>query len=124
MVPPKIKHHRVASGPEADQSSEIQLGSLDPTKIHTKAGANEVSSTTGLLTERNVTVGTKGLWVPLFLRRTTLLAFTVSFIVLLAALTTIWRISEKEQGLSTVNPSNYYFWTYGPTAGKCRLRDI
>ncbi|OJI99829.1 hypothetical protein ASPVEDRAFT_126945 [Aspergillus versicolor CBS 583.65] len=110
------KHHRVASGPEADQGCAIQLGFLDPTKRHAKTGANETSSTTSLLTEQNIAVGTKRLWAPFFLRRTALLAFTVCFIVLLVALTTIWRISEKEQGLSTVNPSNYYLWTYGPTA--------
>lgn len=115
----KTEHHRVDSGPEADQGWEIQLGSLDPTKLHAQTGANETSSTTSLLTERNIAVGTKRLWVPFFLRRTALFAFTVSFIVVLAALATIWRISEKEQGLSTVNPSNYYLWTYGPTAGKC-----
>ncbi|KAM5476978.1 hypothetical protein MauCBS54593_000249 [Microsporum audouinii] len=114
MLSQKIKHHRVASSlEEADQSFEIQL---EPTEVRTPAGASEISSSTGLLAERNIVNDTRRLWEPVFLRRPTLLSFAVLFIVLLAALTAVWRISEKEQGLSTVNPSNYYLWTYGPTA--------
>ncbi|EFR01280.1 hypothetical protein MGYG_04285 [Nannizzia gypsea CBS 118893] len=117
MLSQKIKHYRLASGPEASQPPDIRSESLEPAKIHTQAGANEISSSTSLLAEGNTSPvdGAKRLWVPFSLRRTTLLSFTALFVVLLSALATIWRIAENNHGLSTVNPSNYYLWTYGPT---------
>ena len=72
------------------------------------------------IADRNIMVGEgQQLWVPFFLRRRTLLLFASLFIVLLAALATLWRVSEIEHGLSRADSNNHYLWTYGPTAGKC-----
>lgn len=123
MISRNSTDSRAGSDTDADESCPIQRGFVDVPDIDNLPDANEESPwTTSSLRENNTFIKEKALWVPLSLRRTTLLLFTLLFIVRLAVLATIWRVSSAEQGLRTVNPNNYYLWTYGPTAGKYEIR--
>ncbi|RDL41748.1 uncharacterized protein BP5553_01727 [Venustampulla echinocandica] len=56
------------------------------------------------------------LWTPFFLRRLVLLGFAAMFFGLMLILGILYGVSQKQLGLSTVTPSLYYLWRYGPTA--------
>jgi Protein of unknown function (DUF3433) len=56
------------------------------------------------------------LWSPKWLRRRTLLAFMALFAAFDATLIALWRSNEAENGFRPTLTSNYYAWTYGPTA--------
>ena len=55
-------------------------------------------------------------WRPSYLRRRVLLAFLIVFCMIIAALETLNRLSERHNGIAPSIESRHYFWTYGPTA--------
>lgn len=57
-------------------------------------------------------------WRPLSLHRRALLAFLGFFVASLAALESIYQLSNDRQGLVAAAQDKYYLWTYGPTASK------
>lgn len=118
MFPENATHNGATSDTEVDAPSAIQRASVDrPDFDNQPDGNEEAPCMASAPAEKDAFIEKKALWVPLSLRRSTLLLFAVLFIVLLAVLATTWRVSSAEQGLRTVNPNNYYLWTYGPTAG-------
>ena len=56
------------------------------------------------------------MWNPFWLHRGVLLAFCVSFFLMITAVAALYIVSQKHQGLSTQTPQYRYLWTYGPTA--------
>ncbi|KAK0638492.1 hypothetical protein B0T16DRAFT_462269 [Cercophora newfieldiana] len=56
------------------------------------------------------------LWTPFFLRRSTLAALVLLFVLLMLSFAILFGISTRDQGLATANPNWYYLWVYGPTA--------
>lgn len=58
------------------------------------------------------------LWAPFFLRRTSMLVFMGAFTAILLVLVALFIYSERNSGVSSPDEANYYFWTYGPTAGE------
>jgi Protein of unknown function (DUF3433) len=61
-------------------------------------------------------VSSRQLWAPFWLRKGTLVAFIVLYMMLLAAVTTLWRICRDQDGFRPPISTNHYTWTYGPTA--------
>lgn len=57
-------------------------------------------------------------WRPLMLRRWVLLAFAIVFLLLIASLEIILKVSTDRHGFGPTDSKLYYVWTYGPTAGK------
>lgn len=62
------------------------------------------------------------MWNSFWLWRTTLIGFTLVFVLLAMALIILYHFSNLYHGLSTQKPRNYYSWTYGPTAGGSILK--
>lgn len=58
----------------------------------------------------------RGLYLPIFLRRTTFAIFLLAFIVLAGVLGLLYALSVRYNGVSEVDTKLYYVWTYGPTA--------
>jgi Protein of unknown function (DUF3433) len=56
------------------------------------------------------------LWSPIWLRRSTLLAFMALFAAFDASLIALWRFNKAQNGFRPTLSSNHYAWTYGPTA--------
>jgi hypothetical protein len=63
-------------------------------------------------------VDTAQSWVPLALRRRSLVAFMVVYIILIIALAILFNYSNHHNGLVSSRANLHYLWTYGPTAGK------
>ncbi|KAK3312733.1 hypothetical protein B0H66DRAFT_379885 [Apodospora peruviana] len=53
---------------------------------------------------------------PFYLRRRVILLFAVAFACCIAAIETLFVISERRQGLVKSSDDLYYLWTFGPTA--------
>jgi hypothetical protein len=62
-------------------------------------------------------------WLPLALRRESLVVFIVAFTILIVVLAVLFDYSNKHNGVASSRANLYYLWTYGPTAGECRERD-
>lgn len=58
------------------------------------------------------------LWVPIWLSRVVLIAFAVTFLLMLLTTALLYRFSQQSNGISTQREANHYGWKYGPTAGK------
>lgn len=60
-------------------------------------------------------------WIPLALRRRSLAAFMVVYIVLIIVLAILFNYSNRHNGIVSSRESLHYLWTYGPTAGNYTL---
>jgi hypothetical protein len=58
------------------------------------------------------------LWTPIWLSRATLIAFAVTFLLMLLTTALLYHFSEQNNGISAQREANHYAWKYGPTAGK------
>lgn len=56
-------------------------------------------------------------WKPLMLRRWVLFIFAVLFILLIASLEIILKVSTDRSGFGPTDSNLYYVWTYGPVVG-------
>ncbi|KAL6859360.1 hypothetical protein J3F83DRAFT_717652 [Trichoderma novae-zelandiae] len=56
------------------------------------------------------------LWAPIWLSRVALLAFAVTFLLMLLATALLYHFSEENSGISVQKEANHYAWKYGPTA--------
>ncbi|PON25247.1 hypothetical protein TGAM01_v205933 [Trichoderma gamsii] len=56
------------------------------------------------------------LWVPIWLSRVVLIAFAVTFLLMLLTTALLYRFSQQSNGISTQREANHYGWKYGPTA--------
>ena len=56
------------------------------------------------------------LWTPIWLKKRTLVAFIVLYLILLLSVTLLWRASRHRNGFTPHISTNRYTWTYGPTA--------
>ncbi|KAL7904247.1 hypothetical protein GGI35DRAFT_463719 [Trichoderma velutinum] len=56
------------------------------------------------------------LWAPIWLSRVTLIAFAITFLLMLLATALLYHFSEKNNGISVQREANHYAWKYGPTA--------
>lgn len=56
-------------------------------------------------------------WAPFYLRPPFLLGQAAVFVLVIAALEALYRMSERNQGLTTASQNLHYLWTYGPTFG-------
>ena len=63
-------------------------------------------------------------WNPFWLSRTFLIAFILLSVLLVILLIVLLRFSNLHDGMGTQTVSNYYGWTYGPTAGKLMPRQF
>ena len=96
------------------------------------AKGNGLDSTEQIFIVKNPTVATepysqnekvsdegrgRPMWNPFWLWRTTLIGFILVFVLLVTSLVIVYHFSNLHHGLSTQISSNYYSWTYGPTAG-------
>jgi hypothetical protein len=61
-------------------------------------------------------------WLPLALRRESLVVFIVAFTILIVVLAVLFDYSNKHNGVASSRANLYYLWTYGPTAGEYRGR--
>jgi hypothetical protein len=61
-------------------------------------------------------IATRILWTPFWLRKGTLTAFVVLYVLLLMSIVLLWRISRDHDGFTPHISTNRYTWTYGPTA--------
>lgn len=60
------------------------------------------------------------LWMPIWLSRSVLVAFAITFLLMLLTTALLYHFSELGNGISTQREANHYGWKYGPTAGKAR----
>ncbi|KAM0256023.1 hypothetical protein ACHAQJ_005220 [Trichoderma viride] len=56
------------------------------------------------------------LWTPIWLSRVALIAFAITFLLLLLTTALLYHFSEQNNGISTQREANHYAWKYGPTA--------
>ena len=56
------------------------------------------------------------LWTPIWLKKRTLVAFVVLYLILLLNVILLWRVSRHRNGFTPQIFTNRYTWTYGPTA--------
>lgn len=56
------------------------------------------------------------LWAPIWLSRVALVAFAVTFLLMLLATALLYHFSEENSGISVQKEANHYAWKYGPTA--------
>ncbi|UKZ53144.1 hypothetical protein TrVGV298_006935 [Trichoderma virens] len=56
------------------------------------------------------------LWAPIWLSRVALIAFAVTFLLMLLATALLYHFSEQDNGISVQREANHYAWKYGPTA--------
>lgn len=56
------------------------------------------------------------MWTPIWLKKRTLVAFVVLYIVLLSSVILLWHFSRDKNGFAPRISTNHYTWTYGPTA--------
>lgn len=56
-------------------------------------------------------------WKPLILRRWVLFIFAVLFLLLIASLEIILKVSTDRHGFGPTESNLYYVWTYGPVVG-------
>jgi hypothetical protein len=61
-------------------------------------------------------IASRRLWSPFWLRKGTLTAFIVLYVLLLMSVVLLWRISRDHDGFTPHISTNHYTWTYGPTA--------
>lgn len=62
--------------------------------------------------------GQPTVWVPFFLRRSTIIGFLCCFLSVSATLISLYVFTERNGlGIVTDGDKYYYLWTYGPTAG-------
>lgn len=94
-----------ASGPRCPESSLGFVLRMPPAS--SDAVENMATSASGGTTPN--------FWTPIPLRRWTLAAFIVHFVVLIITFAVLFVISNWNQGLATANLSWYYLWVYGPT---------
>ncbi|MBA7489607.1 hypothetical protein ES702_00141 [subsurface metagenome] len=87
--------------PAGPQPTYTQVAAEDPETTET-AGTAELPVNTN--------------YNPFFTKRWVLLCFIGLWMVLIAALQVLVRISAAHQGLTTTHSSLSYFWVYGPTA--------
>ena len=59
---------------------------------------------------------TRQMWTPIWLKKRTLVAFVVLYIVLLLSVILLWHFSRDKDGFAPRISTNHYTWTYGPTA--------
>ncbi|ERF74794.1 hypothetical protein EPUS_03178 [Endocarpon pusillum Z07020] len=59
---------------------------------------------------------TRQLWTPIWLKKRTLVAFVVLYIILLLSVILLWHFSRDRDGFAPRISTNHYTWTYGPTA--------
>lgn len=83
--------------------SEVELGH------HDGQHCNEVE---------DVRIGAANSWVPHALKRTSLLAFLIAYLLLIIALAVLFDYSNKHNGIVSSQENLHYLWTYGPTASK------
>ena len=94
---------------DADNVSEPPAGEYDPERLIQHHPFEQQNGTpNSILSGR--------LWKPFWLRKGTLIAFLVLYIVLLASVTLLWRISQHNDGFNPRISTNHYIWAYGPTA--------
>jgi len=66
-------------------------------------------------------ISARQLWAPFVLQPAAILlsigAFTISSIGIII----LFVISNRQNGIASVNSNYYYLWTYGPTAGKLKF---
>lgn len=105
---------------QAENDDEDETVSV-PTPYGSDAGVVAKSAPT---TQYSLTPPAKGsrsnLWMPIWLSRAALIAFAVTFLVMLLTTALLYHFSEKGNGISTQREANHYAWKYGPTAGKNR----
>lgn len=58
------------------------------------------------------------LWMPIWLSPAALIAFAVTFFLMLLTTALLYHFSEQGNGISAQREANHYAWKYGPTAGK------
>ncbi|KAL6786618.1 hypothetical protein J3E68DRAFT_420134 [Trichoderma sp. SZMC 28012] len=56
------------------------------------------------------------LWAPIWLSKVTLIAFAITFLLMLLATALLFHFSEIHNGISVQREANHYAWKYGPTA--------
>lgn len=109
---------------QAEVDEEDETVSV-PTPYGSDAGvvANSVSTTQYSLTPpaKSPQGSRSNLWMPIWLSRGALIAFAVTFLLMLLTTALLYRFSEQGNGISTQREANHYAWKYGPTAGKTQI---
>jgi hypothetical protein len=120
-APPQL-YHGINEEPE---TTTVPLGdvSSDPTRCDRSAS---LPAKQPLLSERDLQYqGHNGFetsapgrpWKPPMLRRWVLFIFAVLFLLLIASLEIILKVTTDRHGFSPVEYNLYYVWTYGPVIG-------
>lgn len=94
-------------------AQEHSKGNVQVKNVH--VGAASVNPS---LDEKSAEIATQQPgWTSTYLRKTTLLGFSVVFLCLLLAVIALAVVDAKHNGIANAKSSEHYLWTYGPTAG-------
>ncbi|KAL6894743.1 hypothetical protein GGI43DRAFT_412098 [Trichoderma evansii] len=109
-------HQAAQTDDQAEIDDEDETVSV-PTPYGSDAGVVAKSAST---TQYSLTPPAKSSrsnsWMPIWLSRAALIAFAVTFLLMLLTTALLYRFSEKGNGISTQREANHYAWKYGPTA--------
>lgn len=106
---------------EDDAVSALTPYGSDAGVVTTSASTTSASTTTQYLPTpptKPPQSSRSELWTPIWLSRGVLIAFAVTFLLMLLTTALLYHFSEQGNGISTQREANHYGWKYGPTAGK------
>lgn len=61
------------------------------------------------------------MWTPFWLSKLVLIAFAITFFLMLLATALLYHFSQANNGISSESEANHYGWKYGPTACETAL---
>ncbi|KAL7919614.1 hypothetical protein ACQKWADRAFT_300949 [Trichoderma austrokoningii] len=103
---------------EVDEEDDV-VSALTPYGSDAGVVANSVST----VAQDSPTPPTKSpqgshsnLWMPIWLGRGVLIAFAITFLLMLLTTALLYHFSQRSNGISTQREANHYGWKYGPTA--------
>ncbi|PTB38130.1 hypothetical protein M441DRAFT_147130 [Trichoderma asperellum CBS 433.97] len=114
-------HQAAQTDDQAEIEDEDEAVSV-PTPYGSDAGVvAEIASTT--TTQYSLAPPAKSpqssrsnLWMPIWLSPAALIAFAVTFFLMLLTTALLYHFSEQGNGISAQREANHYAWKYGPTA--------
>jgi hypothetical protein len=108
----------------ADQTESLEAGAAATTPLQILRTFTEIENAPENATKIAVAEIEKSensvrqLWVPFVLQSASILLFIGAFTISLICIIILFIISNRRNGIASVNSKYYYLWTYGPTAGK------
>ncbi|GFP58755.1 hypothetical protein TASIC1_0011012200 [Trichoderma asperellum] len=114
-------HQAAQTDDQAEIDDEDEAVSV-PTPYGSDAGvvAESASTTTTQYSQtppaKSPQSSRSNLWMPIWLSSAALIAFAVTFFLMLLTTALLYHFSEQGNGISAQREANHYAWKYGPTA--------